>query len=114
MADLRAALQWRDMANTLTQVITAKPELSYTSVLSTIRCFAVTSGDAEGSTYVEWTGNFSSDADAGTCTSRPSLAPSLHLRPRNANTSLVTGVIQDAKFKRREALGELAKAASKK
>lgn len=45
-------------------VITAKPELAYTSVLSTIRLFAVTSGDLEGSTFIEWTGNFSSDADA--------------------------------------------------
>ncbi|OTB00920.1 hypothetical protein M426DRAFT_323912 [Hypoxylon sp. CI-4A] len=68
-------------------VITAKPELSYSSVLSTIRCYAVTSGEHEGSTFVEWTGNFSSDADAG--------------------------VIQDAKFKRRDALADLAKAATK-
>ena len=37
---------------------------------------------------MEWTGDFSSDADAG--------------------------VIQDAKFKRREALAELAKAVTKK
>ncbi|KAI1373533.1 hypothetical protein F4677DRAFT_448363 [Hypoxylon crocopeplum] len=69
-------------------VITAKPELTYSSVLSTIRCYAVTSGELEGSTFVEWTGNFSSDADAG--------------------------VIQDAKFKRRDALADLAKAATKK
>ncbi|KAI1502186.1 hypothetical protein F5X99DRAFT_408364 [Biscogniauxia marginata] len=68
-------------------VITAKPELPYTSVLSTIRCYAVTSGELEGSTFVEWTGNFSSDADAG--------------------------VIQDAKFKRRDALADLGKAAVK-
>ncbi|CAJ2505112.1 Uu.00g125060.m01.CDS01 [Anthostomella pinea] len=69
-------------------VITAKPELTYTSVLSTIRCYAITSGELEGSAFVEWTGNFSSDADAG--------------------------VIQDAKFKRRDALADLAKAALKK
>ncbi|KAI1104937.1 hypothetical protein F4804DRAFT_305505 [Jackrogersella minutella] len=69
-------------------VITAKPELSYSSVLSTIRCYAVTSGDLENSTFIEWTGNFSSDADAS--------------------------VIQDAKFKRRDALADLAKAATKK
>ncbi|KAL7622495.1 hypothetical protein AAE478_008002 [Parahypoxylon ruwenzoriense] len=69
-------------------VITAKPELTYSSVLSTIRCYPITSGELEGSTYVEWTGNFSSDADAG--------------------------VIQDAKFKRRDALADLAKAATKK
>ena len=46
-------------------VISAEPALSYTSVVSTIRLFSVTSGEQEGSTYVEWTGNFSSDADAG-------------------------------------------------
>ncbi|KAK5637253.1 hypothetical protein RRF57_012965 [Xylaria bambusicola] len=69
-------------------VITAKPNLTYTSVLSTIRCYPITSGELEGSTYVEWSGNFSSDADAG--------------------------VIGDAKFKRRDALADLAKAAVKK
>jgi len=68
-------------------VIASQPELSYTTVVSTIRCYAVTSGDLEGSTYVEWSGHFSSDADAG--------------------------VIQDAKFKRREALADLAQAAKK-
>ncbi|KAH8668785.1 hypothetical protein BX600DRAFT_496800 [Xylariales sp. PMI_506] len=68
-------------------IITSKPELTYTSVVSTIRCYAVTSGEFEGSTFVEWSGNFSSDADAG--------------------------VIQDAKFKRREALADLAKVAVK-
>ncbi|KAG0652287.1 hypothetical protein D0Z07_0780 [Hyphodiscus hymeniophilus] len=68
-------------------VITAQPELSHTSVLSTIRCFPVTSGKHEGHTYVQWSGHFSSDADAG--------------------------VIEDAKFKRREALADLAKAVAK-
>ncbi|RYP10177.1 hypothetical protein DL764_000798 [Monosporascus ibericus] len=69
-------------------VITSKPELSYSSVLSTIRLYSVTSGDLEGSTFIEWTGNFSSDADAG--------------------------VIQDAKFKRRDALADLAKVVANK
>ncbi|OAL05076.1 Bet v1-like protein [Phaeosphaeriaceae sp. SRC1lsM3a] len=69
-------------------VISAQPELSYSSVVSTIRAYPVTSGKHEGQTFVTWTGNFSSDADAS--------------------------VIQDAKFKRREALADLAKAASKK
>ncbi|KAI0388567.1 hypothetical protein F5Y17DRAFT_463589 [Xylariaceae sp. FL0594] len=69
-------------------VITAKPELTYTSVLATIRCYAVTSGELEGSTYVEWSGHFSTDADAG--------------------------VIEDAKFKRRDALADLAKKAEQK
>ncbi|KAI5368076.1 Putative START-like domain superfamily protein [Septoria linicola] len=68
-------------------VISAQPELSYSSVVSTVRAYAITSGELEGSTFVEYTGNFSSDADAG--------------------------VIQDAKFKRREALADLAKAAAK-
>lgn len=45
-------------------VISAKPELSYTSVVSTIRAYPVTSGKHEGQTFITWTGNFSSDADA--------------------------------------------------
>jgi len=69
-------------------VISSKPALSYTAVVSTVRCYAVTSGKHEGQTFVTWTGNFSSDADAG--------------------------VIEDAKFKRREALADLAAAAGKK
>jgi len=68
-------------------VITAKPQLSYSSVVSTIRLFPITSGHHEGQTFVQWTGNFSSDADAG--------------------------VIEDAKFKRREALADLANAVKK-
>ena len=46
-------------------VITSQPALSFTSVTSTIRCWPVTSGTAAGGTFVECTGNFSSDADAG-------------------------------------------------
>jgi len=68
-------------------VISSKPALSYTAVVSTVRCYPVTSGEHEGHTFVTWTGNFSSDADAG--------------------------VIEDAKFKRREALADLAHAVSK-
>ncbi|KAF2120099.1 hypothetical protein BDV96DRAFT_566676 [Lophiotrema nucula] len=68
-------------------VISSQPALSYTSVVSTIRTYPVTSGKNAGHTYVTWTGNFSSDADAG--------------------------VIEDAKFKRREALADLAKSAQK-
>ncbi|MCJ1372717.1 hypothetical protein MMC20_003942 [Loxospora ochrophaea] len=67
--------------------ISSTPPLSYTSVVSTIRCWAVTSGTNEGSTFVQWTGNFSSDADAG--------------------------VIEDARFKRKEALADLAAAVEK-
>ena len=46
-------------------VIASTPALTYSSVISTIRCYAVTSGPNEGSTFVQWSGNFSSDADAG-------------------------------------------------
>ena len=46
-------------------VISSKPALSYTAVVSTVRCYPVTSGEHEGHTFVTWTGNFSSDADAG-------------------------------------------------
>ncbi|KAF2442891.1 Bet v1-like protein [Karstenula rhodostoma CBS 690.94] len=67
-------------------VISSQPALSYTSVVSTIRAYPVTSGKHEGQTFITWTGNFSSDADAG--------------------------VIEDAKFKRRDALADLAKAAA--
>lgn len=69
-------------------VISAQPELAYSSVVSTIRAYPITSGKHEGTTFVTWTGNFSSDADAA--------------------------VIQDAKFKRRDALADLAKAVASK
>ncbi|KAG6986554.1 hypothetical protein G7Y79_00078g100080 [Physcia stellaris] len=69
-------------------VIASTPALSYTSVISTIRCHAVTSGQHEASTFVEWSAFFSSDADAG--------------------------VIEDARFKRKEALADLAGAVGKK
>ncbi|ROV92529.1 hypothetical protein VSDG_06715 [Cytospora chrysosperma] len=68
-------------------VITSSPEVTYSSVLSTIRCHAVTAGQHAGSTYVEWSANFSSDASAE--------------------------VISDAKYKRIEALSDLEKAATK-
>jgi hypothetical protein len=91
-------------------VISSEPALTYTSVVSTIRCYAITSGDLEGSTYVEYTGNFSSDADAG----KPWIAPiTCSKSATHTNNISSTGVIQDAKFKRREALADLAKAASK-
>ncbi|MCJ1329319.1 hypothetical protein MMC10_005998 [Thelotrema lepadinum] len=64
--------------------IVGKPALSYTSAVSTVRCWPVTSGEKEGCTFVTWTGNFSGDADAG--------------------------VIEDARYKRREALADLAAA----
>ena len=45
--------------------IDSNPAITYTSVISTIRCFEVTSGPSAGSTYVQWSAHFSSDADAG-------------------------------------------------
>lgn len=45
--------------------ISSQPALSYSSVVSTVRCFPITSGKHEGHTFVSWSGNFSSDADAG-------------------------------------------------
>jgi hypothetical protein len=57
---------WQTIHHYITySIISSEPASSFSSVLSTVRCYAVTSGDAEGSTFVEWTGNFSSDADAG-------------------------------------------------
>ena len=72
--------------------------------MSTIRCYPVTSGELEGSTLVTWTGNFSSDADAGQ-------SNIIQLREI---TNVLPGVVQDGKYKRREALADLAKAAEKK
>ncbi|KAJ4318015.1 hypothetical protein N0V84_007069 [Fusarium piperis] len=69
-------------------IISSQPALTYTSAVSTVRLYAVTSGEHAGQTFVTWTGNFSSDADAD--------------------------AIEDAKFKRREALTDLAKAVAKK
>ncbi|TNY22052.1 hypothetical protein DMC30DRAFT_415496 [Rhodotorula diobovata] len=65
-------------------VITSEPALSFSSVISTITLSPVTAGEHENSTYISWTGQWSSDADAG--------------------------VVQDGKYKRREALADLAKA----
>ncbi|POY75443.1 hypothetical protein BMF94_1515 [Rhodotorula taiwanensis] len=65
-------------------VVTSEQPLSYSSVISTISLAAVTTGELAGSTFVTWTGQFSSDADAG--------------------------VVEDAKYKREEALADLAKA----
>ncbi|KAF2104373.1 Bet v1-like protein [Rhizodiscina lignyota] len=68
-------------------VISSQPALSYTSVVSTVHLYPITSGKHEGHTFITWSGNFSSDADAD--------------------------VIEDAKYKRREALADLAKAVGK-
>ncbi|KAL2164781.1 hypothetical protein VTH06DRAFT_76 [Thermothelomyces fergusii] len=68
-------------------VISTEPELPYSGVVSTIRCWAVTSGEFADSTFVRWTSKFASDADIG--------------------------IIEDAKYKRRDALNGLASAAAK-
>ncbi|MCJ1460367.1 hypothetical protein MMC28_010747 [Mycoblastus sanguinarius] len=69
-------------------VISSTPAITYSSVISTIRCYAVTTGPNEGSTFVQWSAHFSSDADAD--------------------------VIEDARFKRKEALADLAHVVTKK
>lgn len=51
-------------------IISSEPALTFTSAVSTIRCFEVTSGPHAGGTFVQWSGNFSSDADAGTLSTR--------------------------------------------
>ena len=61
-----AANRIQSINHTITySIITSSPELTYSSVLSTIRLHAVTAGDHSGSTYVEWSAHFSSDATAG-------------------------------------------------
>ena len=47
-------------------VITSQPALTYSTVVSKVRCWPVTTGTSAGGTFVEWTGNFSGDANAGT------------------------------------------------
>ncbi|KAK0636598.1 hypothetical protein B0T17DRAFT_481064 [Bombardia bombarda] len=66
-------------------IITAEPSLGYSSVTNTIRCWPVTHGELENSTFVRWSSKFSSDAGIE--------------------------VIEDAKYKRREALSYLSVAA---
>ena len=44
-------------------VIDAQPALHYSGVVNTIRCWAVTSGKMENSTFVRWSSRFASDAD---------------------------------------------------
>jgi len=47
-------------------IISCQPyKLPYSSVLSTISLYAITSGFAQNSTFVEWSGHYSSDAGAG-------------------------------------------------
>jgi len=69
-------------------IVTAEPALTFSSVLSTIRVWPITSGAHENSTFVEWTATFSGDADVA--------------------------AIQDARFKRKDALADLAKSVGAK
>lgn len=46
-------------------VITASPELPYSSMTSKIQCWEVTSGALEHTTFVRWTAKFTSDAGIG-------------------------------------------------
>ncbi|ELR07903.1 hypothetical protein VC83_08101 [Pseudogymnoascus destructans] len=61
--------------------------LSYTSVLSVIRLYYISSGSDQGKTFVQWSGHYSSDASAE--------------------------VVLDGHVKRREALVDLARAVEK-
>lgn len=81
----------------------------------------MTSGPSAGSTYVQWSAHFSSDADAG----RLLVSPYLFLwcfshwlqKKEKKNIFLLimrqTGVIEDARYKRKEALADLANAVTK-
>lgn len=48
-------------------VIDSNPALGYSSLLSQIRLFPVTSGEHRGSTFVQWSAQFSGDAGVGEC-----------------------------------------------
>ncbi|TLS21013.1 uncharacterized protein PpBr36_10741 [Pyricularia pennisetigena] len=61
--------------------------LPYTNVLSTIRLYPITSRAAEGGTFVQWSGQYTADADEE--------------------------AVNDGRVKRREALGFLADAVEK-
>ncbi|KAG8719977.1 hypothetical protein FRC08_001479 [Ceratobasidium sp. 394] len=65
-------------------VITSEPALGYSSVLSQIRLFPITSGEHRGSTFVQWSAQFSGDAGVD--------------------------VIEDARYKRKDGLADLVKA----
>ena len=77
--------------------------LPYTSVLSTIRLYPITSGSAGGSTFVEWSGHYSSDASAGKLSQKNKLKSQVLIIYQ-------LDVVQDGRIKRREALADLAKA----
>ena len=67
-----------------------------------MRLFAITSGYAKGSTYVEWRGNYSSDASEGEHSN-------LYDYFFFTSTETAAEDIEDAKLKRREGLEDLAK-----
>jgi hypothetical protein len=76
--------------------------MSYSSVVSTIRCLKVTSGT--GGTFVQWSADFSNDAGE--------YPPFYFLVGRKAADGWMgvdAGVVEDARFKRREALADLEK-----
>lgn len=77
--------------------------------MSTIRCWAVTSGELADSTFVRWTSKFSSDADIGRLPSHQLCTFAV----ARGGTNIFLGVIEDAKYKRRDALKGLAEAAAK-
>lgn len=89
-------------------VITSQPALSYSSVISTISLSAVTTGELAGSTFITWTGQFSSDAGQSLLAfTWPMKTAQAHRLPAPYFTD--AGVVEDAKFRREEALADLAK-----
>ncbi|KAF8606573.1 Bet v1-like protein [Ceratobasidium sp. AG-I] len=65
-------------------VIESDPPLGYSSVLSQIRLFPITAGEHRGSTFVQWSAQFSGDAGVD--------------------------VIEDARYKRKDGFADLSKA----
>merc|ERR1712134_237905 len=53
-------------------VISSQPAISYSSVVSTVRAYPITSGSQAGHTFVTWSGNFSSGARPLRISPRPS------------------------------------------
>lgn len=92
--------------------VTAEPALTYSSVYSTIRVYPVTSGPLENSTFVEWSATFSGDADVGVIQVGCNTHICMNLIA--SQTNLPHMLQQDARYKRKEGLADLAKAVGAK
>ena len=98
--------------------IEAQPPVAFMSAMHTIALRKVT---ATNTTFVEWTAEFSSDADLGTCSSYSQGGRSGHTDvivrlcltcPCSLSLPRAIAVIEDSRYKRREGLEDLAKAAA--